>query len=441
MGGVARLAKELGHSVSGSDANTYPPMSTQLESLGVGLHEGYCPSNIPDDADIIIIGNTIGRGNPELEHVLDRNLPYTSGAQWLGENLLRDRWVLAVSGTHGKTTTSSLLAWILEANGLEPGYLIGGVPENFGESARLGNSQFFVIEADEYDTAFSDKRSKFLHYHPRTLIINNLEFDHADIFRDMRAIEDQFHHLLKIVPSHGLVIANGLESSIKSVITRGCWSELSHFLGEACDWDVTETCDDYSKFIIHNKGQQTPCKWNLIGKHNMHNALAAVAAAHHIGVTVKDAVGALAEFRSVKRRMELIYSGTHKGHEVKVFDDFAHHPTAIAKTLDGLRKQVPEENIIAVLEPRSNTMKQGVHKHLLNEALGLADTSLIYASAQVEWDINMLEADNVQTSRDVNTLIDILISQIEQSNRRSNVLIMSNGGFEGLYQRLLNRLS
>ncbi len=451
MGGIARLAKGLGCVVSGSDANTYPPMSTQLESLGVALHEGYSGRNIPDDADVVIIGNTIGRGNPELEHVLDNNIPYTSGAQWLGENVLQSRWVLGVAGTHGKTTTSSLLAWLLQDNDLAPGYLIGGVPENFGESARLGETPFFVIEADEYDTAFCDKRSKFIHYRPRTLVLNNLEFDHADIFDDLAAIQTQFHHLIKTIPAHGQIIHNASATAIDEVLRQGCWSELKSFdssndrfdESEQCtspNWQVKKLTQDASRFAVIHNGEEYVAEWSLIGDHNMQNAIAAIAAAHHVGVQIKDAVRSLASFKSVKRRMEIIFDAKVFDKRVRVFDDFAHHPTAIEQTVNGLRKSVGEQRIIAVLEPRSNTMKRGVHKHLLADALSQADQTLIYAGDQVQWDINQLSDTRTATFGDVDQLLNILLNALKQTDEACNVLIMSNGGFEGLYKKLLNAL-
>ncbi len=441
MGGLARLAKDMKFVVSGSDANTYPPMSTQLKSLGVALFEGYRKDNIPDDVDMVIVGNTIGRGNPELEAVLDGNIPFTSGAQWLGENVLRDRWVIGVAGTHGKTTTSSLVAWILQENDLAPGFLIGGVPENFGESARLGETPFFVIEADEYDTAFSDKRSKFVHYKSKTLILNNLEFDHADIFRDIDAIEAQFHHLVKTIPSHGQIVHNATSESINTVLEQGCWSERKSFGLVDSDWAVRKVKDDASEFVISHDDQEHLASWDLIGDHNMQNALAAIAASHHVGVQVKDAVRALSTFQSVKRRMEKIFEGNVFGKTVRVFDDFAHHPTAIAHTVSGLRRSIGNQTLISVLEPRSNTMKQGVHKHLLKDSLADADLSLIYASEQVKWDVNALESSTTQTFGNVEELLSILIKQLKNADDQCNVLIMSNGGFEGLYRKLIDKLS
>jgi len=445
MGGVARLARDLGMHVTGSDANTYPPMSTQLQSLGIELFEGYRASNVPEDVDIVLVGNTISRNNPELEYVLERGLAYTSGAQWLGDNVLVGRWVLAVAGTHGKTTTSSMLAWILHDNQLAPGYLIGGVPENFGESARLGDTPFFVIEADEYDTAFSDKRSKFVHYRPRTLILNNLEFDHADIFADLAAIQTQFHHLLKTIPTQGQIIHNQASSAINELLEMGCWSETSSFdiHNSGSDWLCSKTKDDASQFIVHYKGKQHTVNWDLIGDHNMTNALAAIAAAHHVGITIEHAVQSLATFKSVKRRMEKIYHANN----IRVFDDFAHHPTAITETLNALRNSVGNQTIVAVLEPRSNTMKRGVHKHLIAESLSAADHVLMFADENVQWDINELNSQNIQTFDNTDTLLANLLELCADKNNSSqeydkvNVLIMSNGGFESLHQRLIDRLS
>ena len=436
MGGVARLACDLGHHVTGSDANTYPPMSTQLESLGIQLFEGYAASNINSDVDIVVIGNTISRNNPELEHVLDKGLAYTSGAQWLSEHVLQGRWVLGIAGTHGKTTTSSILAWILEDNQLSPGYLIGGVPENFGESARLGESPFFVIEADEYDTAFSDKRSKFVHYRPRTLVLNNLEFDHADIFADLAAIQTQFHHLIKTIPQDGLIIHNQQSPAIDQVLEIGCWSHTASFAANDSDWRCKKISADASSFKVIHKKNEYLVSWPLIGDHNMHNALAGIAAAHHAGVTIEHAIESLASFKSVKRRLELLYENDR----IKVYDDFAHHPTAITETLNALRNQVDEESIIAVLEPRSNTMKQGVHKHLLADSLQSANVAMVFADSSVSWDISKIESDKIKTFESTESLLESLILAINSTNDFCNVVIMSNGGFEGLHQRLINKL-
>jgi len=441
MGGVARLACDLGMRVTGSDANTYPPMSTQLESLGISLFEGYAGSNIPEDADIIIVGNTISRGNPELEYVLDKGLPYTSGAQWLGDNVLQGRWVLGVSGTHGKTTTSSILAWLLEDNQLNPGYLIGGVPENFGESARLGSTPFFVIEADEYDTAFCDKRSKFVHYKPRTLVINNLEFDHADIFADLSAIQTQFHHLIKTIPQHGQVIHNKQSTAIDETLAMGSWSEQQSFSPEpnaTTDWACEKITADASSFVLLHKEKRYTVNWPLIGDHNMANAVAAIAAAHHVGIQIEHAVASLSTFKSVKRRLEKIYDD---GNKIRVFDDFAHHPTAITETLRALRNNVGDEHVIAVLEPRSNTMKQGVHKHMLGDSLKDANNVLIYADDNVQWSIEELASDAIEPFNNTQDLLDSLCDKLKRSNKVCNVVIMSNGGFDNLYKRLIDRLS
>ena len=436
MGGVARLACDLGHHVTGSDANTYPPMSTQLELLGIQLFEGYAACNINPDVDIVVVGNTISRNNPELEYVLDKGLAYTSGAQWLSEHVLQGRWVLGIAGTHGKTTTSSILAWILEDNQLSPGYLIGGVPENFGESARLGESPFFVIEADEYDTAFSDKRSKFVHYRPRTLVLNNLEFDHADIFADLAAIQTQFHHLIKTIPKDGLIIHNQQSPALDQVFEMGCWSQTTSFATADSHWACKKISADASSFKVIHKKKQYPVSWPLIGDHNMHNALAAIAAAHHAGVTIEHAIESLASFKSVKRRLELLYQNDR----IKVYDDFAHHPTAITETLNALRNQVNEESIIAVLEPRSNTMKQGVHKHLLADSLQSANVAMVFADSSVSWDISKIESDKIKTFESTESLLESLILAINSTNDFCNVVIMSNGGFEGLHQRLINKL-
>lgn len=443
MGGVARLARDLGMQVSGSDANTYPPMSTQLESLGIDLYEGYAAKNIPDDAEIIVVGNTISRGNPELEHVLDTGLAYTSGAQWLAENVLQGRWVLGVAGTHGKTTTSSMLAWLLEDNQLSPGFLIGGVPQNFSESARIGDTPFFVIEADEYDTAFCDKRSKFVHYLPRTLVLNNLEFDHADIFADLAAIQTQFHHLLKTIPGNGLVIHNQQSEALDEVLELGIWSGIASFGGENSDWRCEKVSDDASSFMLLHGEQSYQVDWSLIGDHNMHNAVAAVAAAHHVGIPIAHAVKSLSSFKSVKRRMEKLFDDT----QVRVFDDFAHHPTAIEETLNGLRRNVAEQKIVAVLEPRSNTMKRGVHKHLLEGALQSANKALIYADDNVLWDIAELENENISAFDNTAALLDQLLALVEEYANDSgsvqgpvNIIIMSNGGFENLSGRLIDVL-
>ena len=443
MGGIAAIAKSLGYKVTGSDRNVYPPMSTQLEELGITLSVGYDESQFEPAPDMVIIGNAMARGNPAVEYVLNRNLPYTSGPQWLLDHLLKDRWVLAVAGTHGKTTTTSMLAWILESAGLSPGFLIGGVPENFGISARIGESPFFVIEADEYDSAFFDKRSKFVHYRPRTLILNNLEFDHADIFDDLDAIKKQFHHLVRTVPANGQIISPAAEPNLEAVLEKGCWSE-QQFIGDAnkAAWKSTKIKSDCSEFLLSHKADGKPVvnetvKWSLIGEHNMNNALMAIAAAHHAGVQIKDAVDALATFKNVKRRMEI--KGVVNG--ITVYDDFAHHPTAIETTIEGLRNKVGNQDIIAIVEPRSNTMRMGVHKNQLAQAWEKADL------------VHLLEPDTLSFSmQDVidNSKVDVILhkqvdtivqSVAKQAQPGSHVLVMSNGGFDGIHQKLLDALA
>jgi UDP-N-acetylmuramate: L-alanyl-gamma-D-glutamyl-meso-diaminopimelate ligase len=375
MGGIALLARELGHEVSGSDQNTYPPMNTMLQEQGITLFDGYDPTVLDADLDIVIIGNTLSRGNPVIEHVLNAGLPYTSGPAWLSENLLRHRHVLAVSGTHGKTTTSSMLAWVLEYAGLSPGFLIGGVAENFGISARYGDSEYFVVEADEYDTAFFDKRSKFIHYLPRTLIINNIEFDHADIFSDIGDIIVEFRRLVRIVPGHGRILTHHQDENIQKVLEAGCWSGRETFAAEG-DWQYHPEAPDYSRFTVTYQNQPaTLVNWSLLGRHNAENALAAMAAAQHIGIRPEIVAEALASYKSVKRRMQklAVLNG------VTVYDDFAHHPTAIAATLSGLRASLKSGRIISVFEPRSNTMKMGVHRDTLASAFQDTDILLAYS--------------------------------------------------------------
>src|SRR5574343_173631 len=380
MGGVAQLAVDSGHKVTGCDANVYPPMSDQLRDVGIELIQGFDTDQLALKPDMFVIGNAISRGNPLLEAILDKGLPYVSGPQWLAEHVLQGRWVLGVAGTHGKTTTSSMLAWILEDANMAPGFLIGGVPLNFGVSARLGDTPFFVIEADEYDTAFCDKRSKFVHYHPRTAVLNNLEFDHADIFADLAAIETQFHHLVRTVPGNGLVVSNGREPSLQRVLERGCWTPVEQF-GIGAGWQVGEVDADGSFEVLLDGKSQGMVRWGLLGEHNRMNALAVLAAARHVGVPVEVGIAALGEFRNVKRRMEI--RGTVNG--VTVYDDFAHHPTAIETTVAGLRAKVGAARILAVLEPRSNTMKLGVMKAALPGSLHGADRVFCYA-ANLGWD-------------------------------------------------------
>ncbi|MEJ2591877.1 MAG: UDP-N-acetylmuramate:L-alanyl-gamma-D-glutamyl-meso-diaminopimelate ligase [Candidatus Thiodiazotropha sp.] len=438
MGGIALLARALGHQVSGSDANVYPPMSTQLERAGIRLMEGYSAEHLQPAPDLVVVGNAMSRGNPAVEYMLNRGLRYTSGPQWLAEQVLQERWVLAVAGTHGKTTTAAMLAWLLEAAGLKPGFLIGGVPENFGSSARLGDAPFFVVEADEYDTAFFDKRSKFVHYRPRTLIMNNLEFDHADIFDDLAMIQRQFHHLVRTVPSEGLIVAPLYDGNLGEVLDMGCWTPLEYFdPAIEAGWHAENASADGSAFdVVCNGERQGRVEWDLIGRHNMANALAALAAARHAGVPPDVAIRALKEFRNVKRRMEL--RGEVAG--VRIYDDFAHHPTAIETTLEGLRSQVGKARIIALLEPRSNTMKLGVHAQQMADALRAADRVMVFRPSDLEWDLAGALAPlggKAEIFTDTATLIE-RVSELAAPG--DHLLVMSNGGFEGLHQRLLDAL-
>ena len=453
MGGLAKLAKELGYIVQGSDQNTYPPMSTQLESLGVQLFNGYHEQNLSGSkaVDIIVVGNTISRGNPELEYALNHKLPYTSGAQWLAENVLQTKWVLAVSGTHGKTTTSSLLAWILEKSGYAPGFLIGGVPENFSVSARLGGSHFFVIEADEYDTAFSDKRSKFVHYHPNTLVINNLEFDHADIFDSLDDIQNQFHHLIKTIPNNGQIIYNGQQAAIQATLAKGCWSETKRFSfsshgHDLSDFTVRKDNASGSVFSLMHAGETFQIKWKLIGEHNLNNAVAAIAAAHHAGVPLQQACQALGSFKSVKRRLEL--KGEVK--QICVYDDFAHHPTAIQSTIEGIKANFPlintekkgtqktKSRVIAIVEARSNTMKMGVHKNALLEAVSSADYTYFSVPENTDWATDQLNTERSQLYFDTKKLIDAIIDFAQAGD---HIVIMSNGDFDNIHTKILAELA
>lgn len=436
MGGLAVLAKSLGHTVTGADAKVYPPMSTQLAAQGIALRSGYDPANLDPAPDLVVIGNALGRGNPEVEAVLDRGLRYTSGAQWLAEHVLHGRWVLAVAGTHGKTTTTSMLAWILEHAGLQPGFLIGGVPENFGVSARLGTEPFFVVEADEYDTAFFDKRSKFVHYRPRTAVLNNLEFDHADIFPDLDAIKRQFHHLVRTVPATGLLVVNGPDANIAATLKMGCWTPREPF-NDAQGWRGLPLTPDASRFEVRWQGvRQGEVRWSLAGEHNMANALAAIAAARHAGVPVAAAIEALAGFRNVKRRLEL--RGVAGG--VSVYDDFAHHPTAIQVTLAALRGRVGHARIIAVLEPRSNTMRMGVHRDTLAASLADADAVFLYQAPDLGWDLNHVTEGLGARGRTLTSIDGLVQALAAEAAPGDHVLIMSNGSFDGLHGKLLERL-
>jgi len=435
MGGIALLAREMGHEVSGSDANVYPPMSTQLEEQGIRLMEGYDPAHLDPEPDMVVIGNALSRGNPMVEYVLNRGLPYTSGPQWLSEHILQGRWVLGVAGTHGKTTTASMLAWILEYAKLKPGFLIGGIPQNFGLSARAGDAPFFVVEADEYDTAFFDKRSKFVHYRPRTLVINNLEFDHADIFPDLAAIQRQFHHLVRTVPGEGLILHPHDEPKVDEVLEMGCWTPTESFDHGAGYWQARLIEADGSRFeVLLDDELQGEVAWSLIGDHNVNNALAAIAAARHAGVPVEHAIAGLSAFVNVKRRMEV--RGEVGG--VTVYDDFAHHPTAITTTLAGLRRQVGEARIIALLEPRSNTMRMGVHKEQLAASVAEADVVYFFQPPDLGWD---LKAVAEQAGAHIYADIDALVAEVcGQARPGDHILVMSNGAFGGIHQKLLDRL-
>jgi UDP-N-acetylmuramate: L-alanyl-gamma-D-glutamyl-meso-diaminopimelate ligase len=439
MGGIAAIGRAAGFRVTGSDQNVYPPMSTQLESLGIELTQGFGAAQLTPAPDMVVVGNVMTRGQPVTEALLESDLPYCSGPEWLAREVLRGRHVLAVAGTHGKTTTSSLLAWILEHAGLDPGFLIGGVPANFGLSARLGGGRCFVIEADEYDTAFFDKRAKFVHYHPRTLVLNNLEFDHADIYPDLTAIQRQFHHLVRTVPGSGRIIANAADPALSATLAMGCWSERESFSGTsqvAAEWSA-RGAGDYARFeVLYRDVPQGELEWQLIGAHNMENALAAIAAAHHAGVPVARSLAALREFRGIARRMQL--AGEVGG--VRVYDDFAHHPTAIATTVDGLRRRVGAARIIAVLEPRSHTMRMGVHRDTLAPSLAGADQVWLYAPADLGWDVQAVAASlgsRAAVREDVGQLALDLSAAVRAGD---HVLIMSNGGFGGLHGKLLAAL-
>jgi UDP-N-acetylmuramate: L-alanyl-gamma-D-glutamyl-meso-diaminopimelate ligase len=440
MGGIALLAREHGVQVSGSDANVYPPMSTQLSEQDITLTEGYDPAQLDPAPDCVVVGNAMSRGNPAVEYTLDQGLTYTSGPQWLSEQVLHDRWVLAVAGTHGKTSTASILAWILEYAGLSPGFLIGGIPRNFGVSARLGAAPFFVVEADEYDTAFFDKRSKFVHYHPRTLVLNNLEFDHADIFPDLAAIQTQFHHLVRTVPGSGLIVSNADDANLDAVLQRGCWTpvETVSSCGGEAQWQVRKQTEDGRCFDVMHKGVMLgTVNWGQLGDHSIHNALVAIAAARHAGVPVEQAIAALAEYQGVKRRMEV--RGEVKG--VTVYDDFAHHPTAIATTLQGLRRRVGDARILLVLEPRSNTMRMGVHRDTLAASMQAADLIWMHEPPELDWSLaDMGKALDVPVV--VNASVEAIVAGvIETARSGDHVLVMSNGGFGGIHQKLLDALA
>ncbi len=437
MGGVAQIARSLGHQVTGSDQNVYPPMSEQLTALGIELMNGYESEHLEPTPDLVIVGNTLSRGNRALESVLNRQLPYVSGPEWLYQSVLKDKHVLAVSGTHGKTTTTTILSWILEYYGLNPGFLIGGVAENFGLSARYTDSDYFVIEADEYDTAFNDKRSKFIHYHPKTLIINNIEFDHADIFHDIAAIRREFHHLLRIIPQQAKVIVPQDDLEVAKVLEMGCWTPVETFSGVDSEWSLTNADNDYRHFSVLKKDEIVgKVSWPLLGEHNANNALAAIIAAYDVGVPVDKACTALSEFKSVKRRLERIFDAK----EIQVYDDFAHHPTAITKTLKALRQHAGKGRLIAIMEPRSNTMRMGVHAETLSSAFVDADLVLLFQADNVDWDIAAHMADlgdRCQVFTDIEDIVDLVSKEHQQGD---HIVIMSNGAFGGLHKKLIDAL-
>ena len=438
MGGVAMLASRAGHQVTGADQHTYPPMSTLLENEGIVLHEGYTEEPMHDKPDLVIIGNALSRGNPAVEYVLNQGLNYTSGPRWLGENYLHGRKVIAVAGTHGKTTTSSMLAWILEFAGLNPGFLIGGVPQNFNVSAREG-SNHFVVEADEYDTAFFDKRSKFVHYRPQVAILNNLEYDHADIFPNLAAIETQFHHLIRTIPGNGTIISNGSDADLERVINRGCWSNLQRFsIDDKFEWQVELLKSDASELRFHH--QHNPIgslEWGQCGRHNAMNACAAIAAAVAVGIPASKAIEALSRFSGVSRRMEIVGDAG----DIKVYDDFAHHPTAIRLTLEGLRRKVGNARILVALEPRSNTMRAGVHANELGPALMAADHIWLKTGEGIDWDPNVALAP-LEGRFKIVTRVDDMLQQMKNNlNPGDHVVFMSNGGFEAAPRRMAEFLN
>ncbi len=438
MAGIALIARSLGHNVTGSDKNVYPPMSTLLEQENINLIEGYDPSQLSPEPDLVIIGNAMSRGNPCVEHILNNNIPYISAPQWLHDNVLKDRWVIAVAGTHGKTTTAGMINWILEKANYQQGFLIGGVPGNYNVSARLGDSNFFVIEADEYDCAFFDKRSKFMHYCPKTLVLNNLEYDHADIFDDLRAIQKQFQHLVRLVPSKGLIISPQDDINIKNMLARGCWSEQIHTESES-GWQAEKLTNNASKFNVYlQKKLVGTVEYDLVGEHNMHNALMAIAAAYNVGIEPKEACDALNTFVNAKRRLEL-YGEVD---DIEIYDDFAHHPTAILATLEALRSKVgANRRIFTVLEPRSNTMKLGVSKDEIAPALGRADEVFIYQPENLPWLVSEITEKCIQPAYWSSDL-DLLVEMITKDAKPKDViLVMSNGGFGGIHQKIMDKLT
>ncbi|MFP8818332.1 UDP-N-acetylmuramate:L-alanyl-gamma-D-glutamyl-meso-diaminopimelate ligase [Acinetobacter johnsonii] len=441
MGSLALLARDLGHTVTGSDLNVYPPMSTQLENAGITLMQGYDRSHLQPHPDLVIVGNAMKRGIDAVEYMLNEGLPYISGPQFLADHVLQGKHVLGVAGTHGKTTTTTMLAWVLDQAGLEPGFLIGGVPLGFSESARLGAGKYFCVEADEYDSAFFDKRSKFVHYHPKTAILNNLEFDHADIFDDLAAIQKQFHHLVRTIPSEGRIIAPINESNIDEVLEQGCWTPVVRTSLEAHDKSelyAEQLSADGSHFKVLQHGVvKGTVQWNMTGQHSVANALATIAAAEHVGVRIETACEALSNFGGVKRRMELL--GTVRG--VEVYDDFAHHPTAIDTTLEGARKRLGERKLWAIIEPRSNTMRMGSHKDGLAHSARLADEVIWYQPEGLDWDLQPVIAAAPNKAVVARTLNDIIHTIVSEAGDGDAVVIMSNGGFGGLHQKLISALN
>lgn len=438
MAGIATLAKEMGHDVHGSDQNIYPPMNTQLDALGIQYYQGYQPENLSPKPDYVVIGNAMKRGYPVIEHVLNSDLRYTSGPQWLAEHVLAGRQVIAVAGTHGKTTTSSMIAWILEYAGLKPGFLIGGIPNNFALSARVGGSRFFVIEADEYDSAFFDKRSKFIHYHPNTVILNNLEFDHADIFENLNAIQTQFHHLVRTIPSQGLIIAPKNDAAIAAVLEKGCWTPISYFNGIDGNWQAHDISSDGRQFAIHHQDKIVGrVNWSQLGQHNVSNALAAIAASEHVGVPTKTACEALNLFQGVKRRMEL------RGvvNDITVYDDFGHHPTAIATTLSGLRHHVgANARILAMVDFGSYTMRMGVHAKHFDQVFDDANMVFLSEPANCQWNIRALAEQLPRPASVHHTIPDMIKAVCRHAQPQDYIVILSNTGFDGAHEQLLTGL-
>ncbi|QIM62498.1 UDP-N-acetylmuramate:L-alanyl-gamma-D-glutamyl-meso-diaminopimelate ligase [Pasteurellaceae bacterium Orientalotternb1] len=438
MGGVAIIARELGYKVTGSDTNVYPPMSTFLEKSGIEIIPNYDVAQLQPAPDMVIIGNAISRGNPCVEYVLDNQLNFTSGPQWLHDNLLKSRWVLAVSGTHGKTTTTGMLAWILDQAGLDTGFLIGGVAGNFGISARAGNGPFFVIEADEYDSAFFDKRSKFVHYNPKTLIVNNIDFDHADIFDDLKAIQRQFHHVIRTMPQKGCILSAKSDKNVQETLAMGIYSELQ-FIGKENEWFAEPITADCTQFAVYHHGKKAgEVHWNILGEHNMHNGLMAIAAAHHAGVAIPTACQVLGSFINANRRLEV----KGKVNDITVYDDFAHHPTAISATIAALRSKVGKnQRILAVLEPRSNTMKMGIHKDDIAPSLADADQVFVFQPDTIPWQVSQItEALNqpAQWALSIDELVEQVVQAVQPND---HILVMSNGAFGGIHHKLLDRLA